>query len=191
MRVSVLLVVYWTVFLTEILGDKSIYTISSLALRFGALAVFCGLTGAYAIKMLVAIFVGQALTKLPAALVASISAFTFFTTALVLWFKPTKDETRERALQPLSRSVAFSFTSLLLIEWGDVGQITAATLAVHYQSPLTVWLGASLALMTKGILAIMLGLSLRRYVPRNVLRVAAVASCVVMGLLSVLQFIRN
>src|SRR6185503_18691798 len=39
-----LLVAYGTILVSELIGDKSIYTISSLTMRFHSLYVFCGFT---------------------------------------------------------------------------------------------------------------------------------------------------
>lgn len=189
MTIYILLTAFWVVFLTELIGDKSIYSISSLALRFRPLTVFCGLAAAFMLKMLVAVLVGQALTQLPAAAMAALSAATFFATALFLWLKRPDSAKRDEP-KSFFGSVALSFASVFFIEWGDVGQITAATLAAHYQAPVAVWLGASLALMTKGALAITLGIGLRRHLPQNFLRYAAVSLCVIMGLLSVARIVQ-
>jgi putative Ca2+/H+ antiporter (TMEM165/GDT1 family) len=189
MTLSVLLAAFWIIFLTELVGDRSIYTIGSLASRFRPLPVFCGLAVAFMVKMLVAVLAGQALAELPAAPVAALSAATFFATALILWFKKAEDSEREP--QSDSRALALSFAAIFFIEWGDIGQITAAMLAARYQSPITVWAGASLALMTKGLLAMLLGVKLRQHVPRNPLRFAAVGLCVVMGLLSVVKIFKG
>lgn len=189
MTVSILFTAFWIVFLTELIGDKSIYSISSLALRFRPLTVFCGLAAAFMLKMLVAVLVGQALAELPTVPLAAVSAATFFATALFLWFKKAEADARADKTRTFFGSVALSFASVFFIEWGDVGQITAATLAARYQAPVTVWAGASLALITKGLLAITLGIGLRRHLPQNVLRYAAVCLCIIMGLLSVIRII--
>ena len=66
-------------------------------------------------------------------------------------------------------------------------QIAAATLAAHYHAPIIVWLGATLALMTKGVLALTLGASLCRRLPQNILRYGALSLCLMMGILSLLK----
>jgi putative Ca2+/H+ antiporter (TMEM165/GDT1 family) len=52
---SLFFIAYGTIFVSELIGDKNIYTISSLATRFGPFQVFCGFTAAFAIKTLIAI----------------------------------------------------------------------------------------------------------------------------------------
>ena len=180
-----LLATYGTVLFAEMLGDKSIYTISSMATRFRALHVLCGITLAFAGKMLVAVLIGQAIAALPPALVAGVSAATFFTTALVIWFKKPESRKPERAPEQYwARTVAFSFAAIFFTEWGDVGQIAAATLVARYQSPFIIWLGATAALVTKGLLAIILGIGLRERIPPRCLRYGAFAMCLMMGILA-------
>ena len=80
-----------------------------------------------------------------------------------------------------------SFAAIFFSEWGDVGQLAAATLAARYHAPFIVWSGATLALMTKGLLALTLGAGLSRRLPQNVLRYGALSLCLTMGVLSLLR----
>jgi putative Ca2+/H+ antiporter (TMEM165/GDT1 family) len=181
----VLLVTYATIFFTELLGDKSIYTVSSLAMRFRLVPVFCGLSAAFMGKMFVAVLVGGAVAALPATLTALTSAAAFFSTAGIIWFKRpgAGTDTPAPARSP-TRSALVAFAAIFFSEWGDVGQLTAATLAAQYKAPSVVWVGATLALMTKGLLSMTLGVGVRRYAPKNVLRSVSAALCLAMGLLS-------
>ncbi|MDT5262077.1 MAG: Ca2+/H+ antiporter, family, partial [Acidobacteriota bacterium] len=76
------------------------------------------------------------------------------------------------------------FASLFLTEWGDPGQISAAALTAQTHLPHAVWLGGTLALTTKGALALTLGLKLRDRINEKVLRRVAAASCCILGLLA-------
>lgn len=181
--IYVLLVAYGTVFFTELVGDKSIYTVSSLAMRFRFLPVFCGLSAAFMGKMLVAVLVGDALAELPPALTAVMSAVAFFSAAGFIWFKRSDAGPRDsEPARPLARSALIAFAAIFFSEWGDVGQLTAATLAAQYKTPLVVWAGATLALMTKGLLSMTLGVGVRRYAPKHLLRTVSAALCLMMGL---------
>ncbi|MDT5269632.1 MAG: Ca2+/H+ antiporter, family [Acidobacteriota bacterium] len=180
-----LLVSYSTVLVSELVGDKSIYTISSLATRFRPLYVFCGLAVAFMLKMLVAVLLGQVIATLPASLVGGVSAVTFFVTALVIWSKKgDAASTRKESDLYYPKAALIAFAAIFFSEWGDVGQITAATLTARYQMPLIVWLGASTALLTKGLLAVTLGRGLRRHIPGHVLRPVSAALCLLMGVVS-------
>jgi Ca2+/H+ antiporter, TMEM165/GDT1 family len=188
MDISLLLLTYGTVFVAELIGDRNIYTISSLTVRFNVWPVLCGIALAFAGKMLAAVLLGQAIAELPSALVTGVSAATFFITGLIIWMKkPERAQSSETEVRRWSRAVPVSFAAIFFSEWADVGQIAAATLAARFHDPFVVWLGATLALMTKGLLALTLGVGLTRRLPRNVLRYGALALCLTMGVLSLLR----
>jgi len=182
---SVLFATYAIVLGAEIVGDKTLYTIGTLATRYRLLPVFVGSSVAFMLKMLAAVLLGREISELPRWLVASVSAITFFAMALVIWLgKP--EERRPFATD--SRSwikIGFvSFASIFFSEWGDVGQIATATLAARYQLWFVVWVGAVLAMMTKGTLAMTIGLGLRNRISVKVLRYVTSAICVTLGILA-------
>ena len=180
-----LLAIYGTILLSELLGDKSVYTISSLTMRFHPLYVFCGFTAAFMIKMFIAVLLGQVIAELPRSLVSITSTATFFLTALVIWFKRSDDGAIQRESENyFSRAALITFAAILFSEWGDVGQIMAATLTARYRVPFLVWLGATLALVTKGLLALALGRGLRKRIPLHMLRPVSASLCVIMGVIS-------
>ena len=183
-----LLATYGTVFLAELLGDKSVYTISSLTLRFRVLYVFCGFSVAFMIKMFAAVLLGQMIAQLPRPLVAAISTVTFLVTAFVLWFRKKQEKsTRDEGNNHFAKAALITFAAILFSEWGDIGQIMAATLAARYQLPLVVWVGATLALMTKGLLALAIGRGLRDRIPFQLLRPVSASLCAIMGAVSALS----
>jgi putative Ca2+/H+ antiporter (TMEM165/GDT1 family) len=186
----ILLATYGTVFVAEIVGDKLLYTTGVLATRYRTAPILCGMAMAFMLKMGVAVLVGKAISTLPRWLVASITAVNFFAIAFVLWRKPDKREVRPREY-PAHRAAMVSFAAIFFSEWGDVGQITAATMAAKFAAPLAVWLGAVLAMVTKGALAASIGASVRAWIqnhfaPRTI-RYAAVGLLLLLGLLSVCE----
>jgi putative Ca2+/H+ antiporter (TMEM165/GDT1 family) len=58
------------------------------------------------------------------------------------------------------RVVTLSFTVLFLAEWGDLSQILTASLVVRYDDPVSVFVGAFLALVVVSGLAAALGRTL-------------------------------
>lgn len=188
MSLSLLLATYGTVFLAELVGDKNLYTISTLTVRFKVWPVCCGIALAFSAKMLAAVLLGQAIAGLPSTLVTGASAVTFFTTGLIIWMKkPEGAPQRSVKRSYWSSALPVSFAAIFFSEWGDVGQIAAATLAARSHAPVVVWLGAVLALMTKGILALTLGAAACRRLPQNILRYGALTLCFTMGILSLLR----
>ena len=192
---SVILVLFTTfaaVFVAEIVGDKLLYTTGVLAARYRTAPIFIGMVTAFMAKMGLAVIVGKAISKLPSPLVATITAISFLGVAFALWRK--SDRPREsKELHRASKAAMVSFAAIFFSEWGDVGQITAATLAAKYRMPLVVWVGAVSAMVTKGTLATFLGAGIRRWIHDRVspkaVRYVAVVLLLVLGCLSVVEIL--
>jgi Ca2+/H+ antiporter, TMEM165/GDT1 family len=186
----ILLATYGTVFVAEIAGDKLLYTTGVLATRYRTAPIVFGMTLAFMAKMAVAVLVGKVIATLPPLLVAAITAVNFFAIAFVLWRKPDKRELRKQD-HPAHRAAIVSFAAIFFSEWGDVGQITAATLSARFGLPLVVWIGAVAAMVTKGALAASIGAGVRGWIqahlsPRTI-RYAAVGLLLVLGVLSIVE----
>ncbi len=181
----VFLVTYTAVLAAELVGDKSLYTVISLSLRFPGSAVLAGSAVAFGGKMLAAALLGKAVIHISGRWVGVVSAAAFFFSALVIWLKKPEPATAG----PVQgahwvRAAAASFGGLFFAEWLDPGQITAAALVARSHVWLPVWVGATLALVTKAGLAMTLGLRLRDWLPRQLLRPLASASCCLLGILT-------
>ena len=124
----------------------------------------------------------------PRILVATITAISFLTVAFVLWRKPDR-KTEAKQDHTHKKAAMISFAAIFFSEWGDVGQVTTATLTAKYHLPLLIWLGAVSAMVTKGVLAAFLGAGIRRWiqdrVSPKVVRYAAVILLILLGCLSV------
>ena len=174
---------FGTVFVAEMLGDKTLLTISALATRFRPAPVFAGIVIAFMGKVLAAVLLGRAIAELPANAVAATSAATFLGTALVIWLN--RHEKAQIEVAPATfwpRAAVTAFAAIFFSEWADAGQLTTAMLAARSHAPLMVWIGATLALSTKGVLALVFGVGLSRRVPRTALRFAALTACLVMSI---------
>ena len=180
-----LLMAYWTVFIAELVGDKSIYTVSSLTLRFRPFIVFGALVCAFACKMLAAVSLGRVVVQLNSRWTDIVSASAFFVSATLIWFDE-HETSMDRPHVNVSwwRAALVSFGSLFFTEWGDPGQISAAALTLKSHSLFAIWLGGTLAMTTKGILAMALGVKLRDRLPQRTLRTLASASCLLLGVLA-------
>jgi putative Ca2+/H+ antiporter (TMEM165/GDT1 family) len=185
----ILFATYGAVFVAEIVGDKLLYTTGVLATRYRTVPILCGMVLAFMAKMAVAVAVGKAVSTLPPLLVAAITTVNFFAIAFFLWRKPEKQERQKE--YPASRAVMVSFAAIFFSEWGDVGQITAATMAARFGSPLLVWIGAVSAMVTKGALAASIGAGVRGWIQAHLspktIRYAAVGLLLFLGLLSVVE----
>ncbi len=188
---AVFLATYGAVFVAEIVGDKLLYTTGVLATRYRTLPILCGMVVAFMAKMGVAVLVGKAISTLPPILVAAVTTLNFFAIAYVLWRKPDKREPKKKDEYPSSRAALVSFAAIFFSEWGDVGQITAATMAARFGVPLLVWIAAVSAMATKGALAASIGAGVRQWIvdhfaPKTI-RYAAVGLLLLLGMLSVAE----
>jgi putative Ca2+/H+ antiporter (TMEM165/GDT1 family) len=120
--------------------------------------------------------------------VAAITTVNFFAIAYALWRKPDPGESKMD--YPASKAMLVSFAAIFFSEWGDIGQVTAATLAARFPSPLVVWIGAVGAMVTKGALAAFAGARVRQWIQQHVspktVRYVAVGLMLLLGLLSVI-----
>ncbi len=188
--IPVLIATYAAVFVAEIVGDKLLYTTGVLATRYRTVPIMIGMVVAFMVKMAVAVAVGSAIAKLPPLLVAGLTSVSFIGVAIALWRKPVERPAGEKD-QRSSRAAMVSFAAIFFSEWGDVGQITAATMAARFGAPFLVWTGAVAAMVTKGALAASIGAGVRQWVSARispkVVRYVGVAALLVLGLLSVLE----
>ncbi|HEY6806869.1 MAG TPA: TMEM165/GDT1 family protein [Pyrinomonadaceae bacterium] len=183
---------FGAVFVAEIVGDKLLYTTGVLAARYRTLPIMFGMVLAFMAKMGVAVLVGDAISRLPPILVASITALSFLGVAFTLWRK--SDQPKEKWKQQSAKKAAMiSFAAIFFSEWGDVGQVTAATMAAKYGVPFVVWLGAVSAMVTKGSLAAFLGAGIRNKIAERVspkvVRYVAVGLLLVLGVATVLEIL--
>src|SRR5260221_1181883 len=199
---AIFLATYGAVFVAEIVGDKLLYTTGVLATRYRSVSVMWGMGAAFTLKMAIAVAVGAAITQLPRALVAVVTGASFLGVALTIWRKPDIRKPKEKDSRVFAGAMV-AFAAIFFSEWGDVGQVTAAGMAVRYvwsakiasagvvPAALVVWLGAVSAMVTKGTLAAFLGAGVRSWIAERVspkvTRYAGTAALLVLGVLSVLE----
>lgn len=182
---SIALLTFTTVFLAELVGDKSIYTVTSLSLRYRLGVLSGAMALAFACKMLAAVLLASLIVGINSHWTGALSAVAFFLSAGFIWLReppPLAAEGREDS--GFWRSWALCFGSLFFTEWGDPGQFAAAAFAASSHSYVATWVGGTLAMMVKGSLALVIGVNLRERLPQGRLRVLASASCCIMGFIS-------
>jgi Ca2+/H+ antiporter, TMEM165/GDT1 family len=186
---AIFLATYGAVFVAEIVGDKLLYTTGVLAARYRTVPIMLGMSVAFMLKMGVAVAVGEAISKLPAWLVATVTALSFIGVAITVWRKDERRAAQKEVSAPKAAMV--SFAAIFFSEWGDVGQITAAAMSAKFHVPVVVWLGAVSAMVTKGILAASIGAGVRgwiqEHVPPKIIRYCGVTALIVLGILSVVE----
>ncbi|CDR10272.1 TMEM165/GDT1 family protein [Streptomyces iranensis] len=181
--ITVAAVVFGVVFLAE-LPDKTALAGLMLGTRYRASYVFVGVAAAFALHVVLAIAAGSVLTLLPHRLLQAIVGVLFLGGAAMLLFK--KDDDEEEVRTPADQSFwkvsGAGFTLILIAEFGDLTQIMTANLAARYDDPLSVGVGALLALWAVAGLGIVGGRTLMRYVPlRLITRIAALVMLALAG----------
>ncbi|MFC9846333.1 TMEM165/GDT1 family protein [Streptomyces sp. NPDC060223] len=178
---SVMALVFGVVFLAE-LPDKTALAGLVLGTRYRASYVFAGVAAAFALHVALAVAAGSVLTLLPQQILHALTGVLFLGGAAVLLLKKDEDETevRKPENQGFWRVSGAGFMLILVAEFGDLTQIMTANLAARYDDPLSVGLGAVLALWAVAGLGIVGGKALMKRVPLSL--VTKVAAVLMLGL---------
>lgn len=185
---AVFLATFASVLLAEIVGDRSMIAVASLASRFRVGPVLAGAGVAYALKMLAAVLVADAVARAAPWALAAVSGMTWAVTAWVVWRREPEESPRRIASR---RAPVVAFATIALTEWGDPGQLTAALLTAHFRAPLVVWCAATAALLTKAAAASLLGTAARRHLNALWLRGATAGFCAVNAAVSMFAVVRR
>ncbi|MGW0363302.1 TMEM165/GDT1 family protein [Streptomyces sp. NPDC002990] len=172
---SVTAIAFGVVFLAE-LPDKTALAGLMLGTRYRASYVFAGVAAAFAVHVALAIAAGSVLTLLPHRLVQAVVGILFLAGAAMLLLK--KDDGGEEVKAPADQSFwkvsGAGFMLILVAEFGDLTQIMTANLAARYEDPVSVGIGAVLALWSVAAIGILGGRTLMKYVPlRLITKIAA------------------
>ncbi|MEU5625281.1 TMEM165/GDT1 family protein [Streptomyces tendae] len=178
---TVTALVFGVVFLAE-LPDKTALAGLVLGTRYRASYVFAGVAAAFLLHVVLAVAAGSVLTLLPQQLVHAITGVLFLGGAAVLLMK--KDDDDEEVRKPEDQSfwkvAGAGFMLILVAEFGDLTQIMTANLAARYDDPLSVGLGAVLALWAVAGLGIVGGKALMKRVPLGL--ITKIAAVLMLGL---------
>jgi putative Ca2+/H+ antiporter (TMEM165/GDT1 family) len=181
--IAVLATVFGLVFVSE-LPDKTAIAGLVLGTRFPWRWVFAGIAAAFAIHVTVSVAAGSLLTLLPGRVVEAVVAGLFLLGAVLVWREGREDaeelERKDEAEVPALADARFwkvaslGFGVIFVAEWGDLTQIMTANLAAKYDDPLSVAIGALIALWSVALLAILGGRTLLKILPiRWITRIAA------------------
>ncbi|KRF23374.1 TMEM165/GDT1 family protein [Phycicoccus sp. Soil803] len=190
-------IVFGAIFLVE-LPDKTFIATLVLATRFRPLYVWIGVCLAFAVQTIVAVTVGGLLAQLPKRPVEVFAAVLFLVGGVILirgagHADEEEAETEEEfshkgaATAVGLRAVGVSFGVLFLAEWGDLSQLLTASMVLQFKEPVSVFIGAFLALATVSALAAVLGRALLARVRLATIRRIGGGVCLLLAALTVLQ----
>lgn len=186
MHLGIVAAVFPLVFLGE-LPDKTMFASLVLASRGRPASVWVGAAAAFLVHVTIAVTIGVALFDLlPHRIVDAVVAVLFLAGAVYAFV--IRDQVEEapgevEAGSPL-RAAATASVVIFIAEWGDLTQVVTANLAARYHSPLSVGLGALLALWAVAALAVLGGQGLLRVVSVRVARLVTSGVLLVLAALA-------
>ena len=193
---AVVLTTFVVIFPAE-LPDKSLFASLVLGTRFRPLPVFVGVAAAFAVHVVIAVAIGGVFALLPQRLVLFVAAALFAAGAAVLLLGREEDGDAAQASaaagamrSPLRVALA-SFGVVFLGEWGDITQITTANLAARYGDPVSVGVGALLALWSVAALALSVGRGLLQRVPTRLVRRLTGLVLAVLAVVTLVEAVRG
>jgi Ca2+/H+ antiporter, TMEM165/GDT1 family len=169
MSLAIAATVFAVIFVAE-LPDKTALASLVLGSRYRPSWVFAGIAAAFAVHVGLAIAAGSILGLLPHRPLEIVVAVLFAAGGVILLrgrHEDDEDDQMEvKGREPgFWRVAATGFMVVLVAEFGDLTQIATATLAARYHDPVSVGVGATLALWAVGALAIVGGRGLLKVIP--------------------------
>ena len=183
MHWTIVVAVFPLVFLGE-LPDKTMFASLVMASRGRPLSVWVGAAAAFAVHVVIAVSIGVALFHLlPHRAVDALVAVLFAGAAVYAFLirNQVEEEHGEVEVGSPLRTAATASLVIFIAEWGDLTQVVTANLAARYHSPLSVGLGAVLALWAVAGLAVVSGQGLLRLIS---VRYARIVTAVVLLILA-------
>jgi putative Ca2+/H+ antiporter (TMEM165/GDT1 family) len=193
---AALVLTTFAVVLPAELPDKSMLASLVLGTRYRPLPVFVGVAAAFAVHVCVAVAVGGVFSLLPRRLVLLVVAALFAGGAVFLLLGHEEEPEGPAPAAagtgpgPL-RAALTAFGVVFLGEWGDITQVTIANLAARFADPLSVGVGAVLALWTAAALALTVGRGLLRRLPTRLVRRLAGLLLAALAVLSLVEAVRG
>jgi putative Ca2+/H+ antiporter (TMEM165/GDT1 family) len=186
MDLAIAATVFPLVFLGE-LPDKTMFASLVMASRGRPLAVWAGAAAAFTVHVVIAVSIGVALFEiLPHRAVDALVAVLFLAGAVYSFLIRNQEEESAEvtaARSPL-RTAATAAGVIFVAEWGDLTQIITANLAARYHSPLSVGVGALVALWAVAGIAVISGTGLLRVLSVHTLRIATAVVLVALAIYS-------
>jgi Ca2+/H+ antiporter, TMEM165/GDT1 family len=180
------------------LPDKTFVATLVLATRYKPLLVWLGVIAAFAVQTVVAVTLGGLIGRLPRTPVEIFAGLMFLTGGLILirgaGMADAEEAEAEHEFEAKTkpgihgwRVVGTSFLVLFVAEWGDLSQLLTAGLVVKYEDPVSVGVGAFVALATVSAMGALLGRALLRRIRLATIRRVGGGLCLLLGAASLLH----
>ena len=187
MDLAIIVAVFPIIFIGE-LPDKSMFASLVMAARGRPFSVWLGAASAFFIHVAIAVTIGVAVFNvLPRRVLDFVVALMFGVSAYLAFAAARPTPHAEPVEVPdAGRVVATAFGVIFLAEWGDLTQVLTANLSARYHAPLSVAVGATLALWAVSGLAVIGGHGLLSRLPVRPLRLVTGS---VLAVLSLVGFV--
>ena len=162
------------------LPDKTLLATLMLSSTYkNRLAVWCGVTLGYATHVVIAVLFGAALTTLPRQPLHVLVGAMFTLGGLLTLRQKVENSDDRHGLGPKLKSpihiVWIAASVILVAEFADLTQLATAGLAVRFDDPVAVAIGAILALGTVSGVGVVIGAWVQRHIPLRIIqRIAGV-----------------
>lgn len=199
MSLAIALTAFLLIFPIE-LPDKTFIATLVLSTRYQPLPVWIGVVSAFAVQTIVAVTLGGLLGQLPRTPVEIFAGLMFLVGGIILIRGAGKADTdkteAEHEFETKAKAkagihgwqvVGTSFLVLFVAEWGDLSQLLTAGLVVKYQDPVSVGVGAFLALATVSALGAVLGRALLKRIRLATIRRVGGGLCLLLATVSLVQ----
>lgn len=154
------------------LPDKTILACLILSSRYRPSIVFSGAATAFLAQVVIAVAAGGALSLLPHHVVEACAAGVFVIGAVLLWLhreKQDDDEDEDSGMDGVRSEFwpvfGTAFAVVFLAEFGDLTQFLTVSLAARFHDPVSVGIGATLALWVAAGIAVTVGWRLLKLIP--------------------------
>lgn len=169
-----MVVTFFAIAIAE-LPDKTLLATLMLSSTYkNRLAVWCGATVGYVTHVVIAVLFGAALTSLPRRPLHVVVGALFILGGILTLRQKVEgnDDRRERVPKLMSpgRIVWIAASVILVAEFADLTQLATAGLAVRFDDPVAVAIGAILALSTVSGIGVLTGAWIQRHIPLRIIQ---------------------
>ena len=168
------------------MGDKTQFIAMTFATKYSPYKVLLAVFLATVANFAIVIVIGQFLTTIVPVEAISLAASISFI-GFGLWTlreEKAEDESLKASRFGVVATVGLAF---FIAEFGDKTQLTTLSLAVQYQNPIGVLLGATLGMLVADGIGIVIGVVLGRRIPQRLLKWVSAVVFVIFGLVGVYE----
>ncbi len=173
------------------MGDKTQLVAMSFASRYNPFKVLLAIFLAIVANFAIVIAVGELLTTVvPLDLISLSASISFIGFGLWTVRDVTKGDVKSENVK-ISRFGVIATVGLtfFIAEFGDKTQLTTLSLAAQYQNPISVLIGATLAMLIADGLGIVIGVILCKHIPQRAIKWFSATIFVIFGLAGVYEVI--